>query len=231
MANLTDDKLLTIINAKQVDAENNRNRLQSANEFLEERYNAEYYGTEVPGRSRFVSNDVKDAVESAHDSLVRMFLGAGSIIKFTASNPDDKAQQTEAEEKTAFIDWLVRGQTNSYKTQSSFLTEVLKFKAGVQKYFYEATESTEDHQWEGLTILGVAEQLQAMGFELILNPGDEETTLITNAKHKDGKVVSHNQNDDGTFDIKIRVKTTRQEIKLITVPTGSFFNLSSAFFW
>jgi hypothetical protein len=222
MADLPEDELLTIINAKQVDAENNRNRIQSENEFLEKRYNAEYYGTEVPGRSAFVSNDVKDAVESAHDSLVRMFLGAGSIIKFNASNPDNKAQQTEAEEKTAFIDFLVRGQTNSYKTQSSFLTEVLKFKAGVQKYFYEETESTEDHKWEGLEILEVAEQLQAIGFELSLNEGDTESTLINNAKHEDGKVISHTENDDGTFDIEVRVTTKRQVIKIITVPTGSF---------
>lgn len=222
MADLPEDELLTIINAKQVDAENNRNRIQSENEFLEKRYNAEYYGTEVPGRSAFVSNDVKDAVESAHDSLVRMFLGAGSIIKFNASNPDNKAQQTEAEEKTAFIDFLVRGQTNSYKTQSSFLTEVLKFKAGVQKYFYEETESTEDHKWEGLEILDVAEQLQAIGFELSLNEGDTESTLINNAKHEDGKVISHTENDDGTFDIEVRVTTKRQVIKIITVPTGSF---------
>lgn len=222
MADLPEDELLTIINAKQVDAKNNRNRIQSENEFLEKRYNAEYYGTEVPGRSAFVSNDVKDAVESAHDSLVRMFLGAGSIIKFNASNPDNKAQQTEAEEKTQFIDFLVRGQTNSYKTQSSFLTEVLKFKAGVQKYFYEETESTEDHKWEGLEILEVAEQLQAIGFELSLNEGDTESTLINNAKHEDGKVISHTENDDGTFDIEVRVTTKRQVIKIITVPTGSF---------
>jgi len=222
MANLTETELLTIINAKQVDAENNRNRIQSQNEFLEDRYNAEFYGSEVPGRSSFVSNDVKDAVESAHDSLVRMFLGAGSIIKFNASNPDNKAQQTEAEEKTAFIDYLVRGQTNSYKTQSSFLTEVLKFKAGVQKYFYEETESTEDHKWEGLTAIEVAEQLLAMGFELVLNEGDEEATIITNAKHEEGKIISHKENDDDTFDIKVRVTTKRQVIKLITVPTGSF---------
>ncbi len=225
MANISESKLLTIINAKQVDAENNRNRIQSENNFLEKRYNAEYYGTEVPGRSRFVSNDVKDAVESAHDSLVRMFLGAASIIKFTAANPNDKAQQTEAEEKTAFIDWLVRGQTNSYKTQSSFLTEVLKFKAGVQKYFYEETESTEDHKWEGLAPMEVVEQLTAMGFELSVSAdeeGAEVVELITSAKNKAGKVISHKENDDETFDIEIRVKTKRQKIKIITVPTGSF---------
>jgi len=222
MANITEGELLTVINSKQVDAENNRNRIQQQNDFLERRYNAEYYGTEVPGRSRFVSNDVKDAVESAHDSLVRMFLGAGSIIKFTAKNPEDKAQQAEAEEKTAFIDWLIRGQTNSYKTQSSFLTEVLKCKAGVQKYFYEETESTEDHAWEGLSIIEVVEQLLAMGFQLALSKDGEESELISSAKNKEGKVVSHKENDDGTFDIKVRVKTQRQEIKLITVPTGSF---------
>ena len=58
MANLKEAELLSIVNSKQVDAENNRNRIQSENEYLEKRYNAEYYGTEVPGRSRFVSNDV-----------------------------------------------------------------------------------------------------------------------------------------------------------------------------
>ena len=223
MANITDDQLLSIVNAKQVDAENNRNRIQQQNEFLERRYNAEYYGTEVAGRSSFVSNDVKDACESAHDSLVRMFLGAGPVIKFNASNPEDKQQQSEAQEKTAFIDWLVRGQTNSYKTQSSFLTEVLKFKAGVQKYFYEETESTEDFDWEGLQVLEVVDQLNAMGFQLSADEtGEVNAELISKAKTKEGKVVSHTENDDGTFDIKVRVKTTRQEIKLVTVPTSSF---------
>lgn len=226
MANISEDQLLDVVNNKQVDATTNRERILQQNRFLEKRYNAEYYGTEVPGRSRFVSNDVKDAVESAHDSLIRMFLGAGSIINFTASNPENKKQQSEAEEKTTFIDWLVRGQTNSYKTQSSFLTEVLKFKAGVQKYFYEETESTEDFNWEGLDPLEVIEQLFEMGFEIGLTETleDEEdiVELITSAENKDGEVISHKENDDGTFDIKVRVKTTRQEIKIITVPSGSF---------
>lgn len=238
MANLSEEQLLHVINEKQTDAETERSRIKRDNDFLESRYNAEYYGTEVAGRSRFVSNDVKDAVESAHDSLVRMFLGAGSIINFTASNPEDKTQQSEAEEKTTFIDWLIRGQTNSYKTQSSFLTEVLKLRAGIQKYYYEETESTEDHAWEGLDPLEVADQLLAMGFELPLTVPDDGikvqegqefgVDLITSAKNKEGSVVSHKENDDGTFDIKIRIKTTRQEIKIVTVPSGSFLLSSGA---
>lgn len=219
MANITIPQLLEVVNAKEIDGKNNRDVICQHNEESNRRYDAKPYGTEVAGRSQFVSNDFKDAVESAHDSLVRMFLGAGSIIKFTATNPDDQAQQTEAQEKTDFIDYLVRGQTNSYKTQSSFLTEVLKFKAGVQKYYYEEAESTEDFSWEGLEPLEVIEQLNAMGFDL----SDEDTDeMASNAKTKSGKVVSHEDNGDGTFNIKVRVKTTRQAIKLVTVPTGAF---------
>jgi len=207
MANLSDDALLDIVNAKRVDAANNRSDLDRRNQFLEDRYNAELYGTEVPGRSRFVSNDVKDAVESAHTSLVRMFLGAGSIIKFNAANPDNEIQVNEATEKTNFVDWLIRGQPDSYATQSGALTEILKLKAGVVKYFYEETETTEDHEWENITAIEVEEQLEA---------------ITENRNNKEVELVSHTENEDGTFDVLIRAKVKRQEIKVVGVPSGSF---------
>ena len=207
MANLSESALLHIVNAKYADADSNRSDLDRRNQFLEDRNNAELYGTEVPGRSRFVSNDVKDANESAHTSLVRMFLGAGSIIKFKAANPDDKVQLEEAQEKTSFVDWLIRGQPDSYSTQSGALTEIVKLKAGVVKYFYEKTETTEDHDWENITELEVVEQMNA---------------LVENRNNKEVEMISHDENDDGTFNILIRAKVTRQEIKVVGVPSGSF---------
>jgi hypothetical protein len=213
MANLSDAALLHIVNAKQVDATTNRSRLIRLNRFLEDRYNAELYGTEVPGRSRFVSNDVKDTVESAHTSLVRMFLGAGSIIKFSPANPDDPKQVTEAQEKTQFIDWLIRGQADSYFTQSGALTEILKLKAGVVKYTYEEVESTEDHEWENITGIEVEEQLAA---------------LVENKNNKEVKLVSHDLNDDDTFNIVIRAKVTRKNVNIEGVPSGSFLISSGA---
>jgi len=144
MPNLSESALLDIVNAKYADADQNRNQLTSENQYLNDRYNAELYGTEIDGRSSFVSNDVKDAVEATHTSLVRMFLGAGAIIKFSPSNPENPEQVSEAQEKTAFVDWLIRSQPDSYATQSGALTEILKLKAGVVKYFYEKTEETCD---------------------------------------------------------------------------------------
>ena len=207
MANLSESALLDVVNAKMTDAETNRNAIQRRNQFLEARDNAEPYGTEVAGRSRFVSNDVRDANEAAHTSLVRMFLGAGSIIKFKAANPDNKAQLDEAQQKTTFVDWLIRGQPDSYSTQSGVLSEICKLKAGVVKYYYEETETTEDHKWENLTELEVVEQLDA---------------VAEGKNNKEMELVSQDENDDGTYNVTIRAKVKRQEIKVVGVPSGAF---------
>lgn len=231
MANLSDDALLSIVNAKQADAEENRSEINALNSDLDNRYDAEPYGTEVAGRSKFVSNDVADAVNSTHGSLVRVFQGAGSIVTFKASNPNDEAQVTEAEEKTKYIDYLVRGQTESYQTQNGFLLEVLKHKAGYLKYYYEETESTEDHEWKGLSEQEVIDQLDA----LVADKNNKELKLISsNIKETDNdellerefdkakaSVIEQEENEDGTFDIKVRVKVKRQEIKIVGVPSGS----------
>ena len=231
MAKLSNDALLHIVNAKLADARENRSEIDSLNAELERRYSAEPYGTEVPGRSRFVSNDVRDAVESAHSSLIRMFLGAAPIIKFTASNPEDKKQTAEAEEKTKFVDYLIRGQSNSYKTQNSFLKEILKFKSGWLKYYYEETEETEDHEWTGQSEEEVVAQLDA----LVANKNNKELELvssnITDTSDDNGlerqlekataRITEHEENEDGTFNIKVRVKVRRQEIKIVGVPSGS----------
>lgn len=231
MANIPEDRLLAIVNAKELDAKTYQSEIEQANIFLEDRNNAELYGTEVPGRSRFVSNDVKDANEAAHTSLVRMFLGAGSIIKFTPSNPDNEKQVQEAQEKTDLVDWIVRGQTNSYKTQSSFLTEVLKLKAGILKYFYEETEEVEEHSWEGLTADEVIEQLEELDIELTDDDVDEEGLITHGIKprgeNKTGK-IEHTENEDGSFDIKVKLKVKRKEIKIINVPPDTFLVSSDA---
>ena len=58
-----------------------------------------------------------------------------------------------------------------------------------------------------------------MGFDLSEDNTDE---LVSTAKTKQGKVVSHTEREDGSFDIKVRIKTTRQKIKLVTVPSSAF---------
>ena len=232
MAKISEDTLLSIVRAKRADAVDYGEEIGRQNEWLEDRFNAEYYGTEQPGRSKFVSNDVKDAVEDSHTSLVRIFLGAGPIVTFQPSNPENKKQVEEADDKTKYVDWIVRRQRNAYKTQSGFLLEVLKFKAAYLKYFYDETESTEEHEWEGLTAQEVIEQLDAIvadknnkELELVSSNIEEiETEGGLSKKYKGAQafLVEQEEQQDGTFSIKVRVKVKRQCIKVVGVPTGAF---------
>ena len=116
------------------------------------------------------------------------------------------------------VDWIVRGQTNSYKTQSSYITDILKLKSGALKYFYEETEETEEHEWQGLAAEEVDEQLNALGLS-IDDKINGEILIVSKNKSTKGE-VSHEQNEDGSFDIKVKLKVTRQEIKIVFLSKG-----------
>ena len=91
-----------------------------------ERYLREYlgrpYGDEVPDQSSVVSTDVADVVESDMPSLARIFLGSGDIITFEP-NTENEAEVREAEEKTKYVNWIVRNQPTSFATIHNWLKD------------------------------------------------------------------------------------------------------------
>ena len=207
MPDMNDSELITILNSMESDAVINQGIFIAENEELLRRYKGEPYGTEVPGRSSVVSNDVQDTVESDMPSLARVFLGSGEIFKFTPNSGTDRDIE-EAENKTKYVDWLIRKQPNSFRVLHGFLKDVSLQKMGVLKYFFEDTETTEEHSFDNMTLEQVEEAIE--DFELA--DGEVDIDVI-----EKGEV-----NDDGEFDIKLRVKVKRQVLTIIGVPTESF---------
>jgi len=204
---MNDLELLTALNAMENDAVVNQDTFITQNEELLRRYKAEPYGNEISGRSSVVSNDVFDTVESDMPALVRMFLGSGEVFKFkpkTGNETDIK----EADEKTKYIDWIIRGQDDSYRINYGFLKDISLQKMGVLKYFYEETEKTEEHSFENLSpdeILEVGESFAAQGGEV------------------DIEVLEKGElNEKGEMDLKFKVNVKREKIKIIGIPTESF---------
>lgn len=207
MANLKEDELLTLVSQMEVEAVNQQEIRNSANEELERRYNGELYGNEVDGRSSVVSQDVKDTVEADMPGLVRTILGSGPIMAFKANNPNNDKEVAEAAEKTAYVDWLIRGQAKSFRVNYGFLKDVDKLKAGVLKYFFEETETTEEKEFKNIDDI-----------ELISIIEDLETRPF----FSDLEVIGNESNEDGTSNLKFKVKTKKQEIKIVGVPSNTF---------
>lgn len=157
-------------------------------------YLGEPFGNEVPEQSQVVSTDVADVVESDMPSLARVFLGSGNIVTFQPNN-ESEAEIKEAEEKTKYINWLVREQPHSYQTILGWLKDSEIQKFGAVKYFIEDVKTTNEVSFRGLTELEIEQTKQDLD--------NDNVSKIDVVKEKE----VDNDDEEKTFDITLRVTT------------------------
>ena len=119
MAKMSEMELLAITGAAVNDAaifngEFSAENEQYLKEYLGRPYAGKYGIREVADQSTTVSTDVADVVESDMPSLARIFLGSGDIIKFEP-NTDNEAEMQEADEKTKYVNHIIRSQKDSFR--------------------------------------------------------------------------------------------------------------------
>lgn len=205
MAKMSEHELLAILNISVNDAVLYNTDFMADNERLLKQYFAEPYGDELDDRSQVVSTDIADVVEADMPSLMRVFMGSGDIVKFVprSDNPQDI---NEAEEKTSYVDWIIRNQPESFNIIHSWVKDAEIQKMGVVKYFIEDTRQSEEHKYTGLDQMEIAEIVDSLQGE------DVEKVEVT----------EHQENDDATFDLTFKVTTGKQCVRIINVPTESF---------
>lgn len=198
---MTEDDLLQIVTAAENDAISHSDDLRTLNKYFMERYLVMPYGDEQEGRSSVVSTDAQDTVQSDMPSLARTFLGPNDIMSFKPSSAKP-ADIQEAEDKTRYINFLIREQKGSYKTQHGTLKTLEIEKIGVQKYFYEEVKEVKELTLKGfdeLQWVEVIADLEDGADEVVrtdingekkgdldraLGPDDEVTFKITRVKKK-----------------------------------------------
>jgi hypothetical protein len=212
---LSKNEYLSIVNNYEADALQNALKNESSAKEKYRRYNREPYGNEQAERSRFVSNDVQDVVEADMPSLVRTFLGAKKPIVFKPStqNPEDIQ---EAKDKTDYIDWIVRGQLDSYRVQSSFLKEIEIQNLAALKFFIEDVKTKETIVRNGLTFEEIDEVEESLAGEDVLS-----------VEIVDRSEISLNEGVE-VVDITFEVVTKKREAKVCGVPIGGFLISSGA---
>ena len=208
---LDNNTLIHILNNYEADARNALTKRITDDNEITRRYEGQPYGSEIEDRSQVVSEDVKDTVESDMPALIRTLVNSGPICKFTANDPENEADVKEAEEKTEFADWLIRGQVGSYKINYDFIKTVDMYKCAALKYVIDEDERV------------VKEEFKApQGGEI------ELLEKITSTPFYDSHdVISIKPVDDG-FLYKVEIKTKRQEIKILPVPNETFLISSDA---
>ena len=168
----------------------------------------------IPNQSSVVSTDIADVVEADMPSLARVFLGSGDIITFTP-NSDNEVEIREAEEKTKYVNWIIRNQPESFQIIHNWLKDAEIQKNGVVKYFVDEDKSVEVVEYTGVN----AQELSEIRDSLVGSTVDKIKL----------DVLEQEENElEQTFDIKFRVTTEKQKVCIINIPPESFLITKNA---
>ena len=191
---MTNDELLSYRNAAEANSIHASDELNASNRKAYNYYCGDELGNEVEGESQVISTDVFDLVESDMPSLVRVFLGANDIMKFSPVMDTEQERQT-AEEKTKYINQLVRNQPTSYKTNFDWLKGAEIYKYSAVNYGFEEEDTVKVVEYEGLT----EDELAEVTIELQLLEQDGAKVDIVDVKRAQ---------KDKFKDIKATIKKT-----------------------
>lgn len=165
---------------------------------LFDRYMGEPYGDETKNRSKFVSTDVADAVEAVLPDLMDVFTSAEDIVEFAPVGPEDEAA---ARQETAVVSHVFWQLNPGFENLYTWIKEAL-----IQQNSY-VQRGWDDREW--VTI----EEYDDMTLE----------DAILALDGKDYEVIETEENEDGTFYLKVRCTEREKKYVIECFPQEEFF--------
>jgi len=210
MAKMTDSELVSLLSAAENDAAIYNGEFMAENTKYLKGYLALKSGdfAAVADQSSVVSTDIADVVEADMPALARIFLGSGDVVSFVP-NTDNDIEIQEAEEKTKYVNWIIRNQPDSFMTIHNWMKDAEIQKNGVVKYFIEEQKEVEEVEYTGVDrneLQAIVESLQGSDVDKIKVEATERSE----------------DNEDGSIDIKFRVTKTEKKVVIVNVPPETF---------
>jgi len=214
---MTEPELVALLSQAEQDAATYNGEFSRENTKYLSAYLGEKTGefSAIPNQSSVVSTDVADVIESDMPSLARIFLGSGDVVTFQP-NTESEIEIQEAEEKTKYVNWIVRSQPESFNIIHNWLKDAEIQKNGVVKYFIEEQKDVEVVEYENID----AEEIQAIIESLKGSKVDKVKVDI--AEQEESEIIGETPSEQQEFNIKFRVTTEKQKVCIINVPTESF---------
>jgi len=106
----------------------------------------EYYNGEMndmrvaPGRSSATSSDVMEVVEGIMPTLMDIFCGGDSVVRFEPHGPEDV---DAAEQETDYVNHVFMHKNDGFVVLYTFIKDALLSKLGVVKAWWEEVETVE----------------------------------------------------------------------------------------
>lgn len=207
MAKMTDSQLTALLSQAEQQAAIYNGEFSRENT----KYLSAYLGDKtgefstIENQSSVVSTDIADVVEADMPSLARVFLGSGDIITFEANTENEK-EVLEAEEKTKYVNWIIRNQPESFNLIHGWLKDAEIQKNGVVKYFVEEKKTVDEESFSGVDFEELAEIAESTkGADVVKS-----------------EIVEQEETSPGVWDLKFKITREEKKICIINIPPESF---------
>ena len=197
----------------------------------------------IPGRSKVMSRDVYETVETVMPSLVRVFLGTDQVFRF---EPEGEEDEDAAQQATDYVSWLMRRKGN-FRQIFDWMKSPLIYKNSVLHVWWEESETEVTEEYTGLSVDEMTEIVNDESVtveEIEEYPAEVEMPAEPQMPPQPmgpdaggmpqapmpgdvGGVISM-QGPTMLFDIKIRRVKTSGEIKMEALPPEEFLTNSRA---
>jgi hypothetical protein len=146
---LTETELLSILQSEITGAIGyHSSELSDQRKTAQEYYYGEPFGNEAEGRSNFVTRDVAETIEWRMPSLMRIFTGGDTIVRFEPQGPED---EQKAQQATDYINYIFQKQNDGFLTLYTWFKDALLFKNGFVKVYWEEYTDYKTETYEKLT--------------------------------------------------------------------------------
>ena len=156
-------------------------------------------------QSSVVSTDIADVVEADMPSLMRIFYGSGDVVTFQP-NTDNPAEVAEAEEKTKYVNWIIRNQPESFQTIHAWLKDAEIQKNGVVKYFIDEQKEVDEERFTGVDFNELATIVESLN--------DPSVTK--------SEITEQEETSPGVWDLKFKVTRETKKVCILNIPPESF---------
>jgi hypothetical protein len=118
-----------------------------------------YYKGEMPdvpslnNRSKAMSSDVSDAVETALPDIIEIFTGGDDVLAFTPNSADDVEA---AEQETDYLRHVIMQDNNGFMLLYTLIKDALLSKVGVATWWWEQSEKITETKFEGKNAVEMA---------------------------------------------------------------------------
>ena len=183
------------------------------------RYQGEFYGDEVEGRSKVMDRSVLEQVEQCMPALARAFLSTENIGIFEPNSPD---QEEQAKQATDYVNHVLMRDSDGYRITLDWLRSALITGTSVAKLWWEENEETMDEVYSGLSEAELQQLITDEDVEVLEHSafGVTETQLLN---EQDAMVAAlEDQQVEVTHEVKIRHTKRKPRLCWEAVPPEEF---------